>query len=215
MTQTGAKVPTDTRNPKQRQGQRAPTAPMWDQPTFSTQTLVQISHEGSCIKRNHLNFSYWYRFPASALGFLSLWPQSMDESFHLLLPSREMALLPAKINFSSLLQTLFWVSTRWNVKLELFWRTLRSPRAVLYSDEVQSLREKNIPDANTLDCECEILPLWKSHGCWKCAAPTDFTANKLLLRNDSRKQKQGCKHIYLKRQTNGHVSLWSDLPSAA
>lgn len=49
-----------------------PTAPMRDQPTFSTQTLVQISHEGSCVKRNHLNFSHWCCFPGSALGFLSL-----------------------------------------------------------------------------------------------------------------------------------------------
>lgn len=69
--------------------------------------------------------------PVLASGFLSLGSQSMEESFHLLLPSRELTLLPAKSNFSSLPQTLFWVSTHWNVKFELFWLDTEVPRGCL------------------------------------------------------------------------------------
>lgn len=132
--QTKAKCPNRYKKPETASRSEPPTAPMRDQPVFSTEMLVQISHEGSCIKRNHLTLSYihvWYRSPVLASGFLSLGSQSMEESLHLLLPSREMTLLPAKSNFSSLPQTLFWVSTHWNVKFELFWLDTEVPRGCL------------------------------------------------------------------------------------
>lgn len=216
MIQTGAEVPKDPRNPKQRWGWRAPrSSPA--RPANLLYADVGANFPWRLVRKEKpLKFLSLVLFPGvSSVLSVSLTPQHRrifpppptkkgNDSFYQL-----------KATFPVCCRCSFGCPPTETWNLSCFDWTLRSPGAVLYSNGVQSLRGKNIPDANTLNCECEFLPLWKSHGCWKCAAPTDFAANKLLLRNDSQKQKQGCTHIYLKRQTTSHVSLWSDLPSAA
>lgn len=109
------------------------------------QVWVQISHEGPGVDKalkvlwyTHLmlppHISSGLSIPLSPMhGSLCLLPRTVVSlnDFHQL-----------KSTFSALLQVLLWVSTGWMWNRSCFDWTSRSPRAVLYSDGVQSFRAK-------------------------------------------------------------------------
>lgn len=122
MTQTGTKVTTDTRNPKQYQGQRAHHGPHTRSDDLIYADIGADFPWRLMRKEKPLKFISLVLFPCISSGpSASLIPKSMEESFSLLSSSREITLLPLKSNFSCLLRALFWVSTHWNAKSELFW----------------------------------------------------------------------------------------------